>query len=81
MHSLIAKLSYASIIWMFCRKNHNLKIQKINHKVLKVVFNSDDSYDELLQMNNKVKHSESIYELKGKLKELGNIDCSCILCR
>ena len=28
-----------------------------------------------------VKHSESIFELKIKLKELGNVDCSCILCR
>ena len=28
-----------------------------------------------------IKHSESIYELKRKLKELGNLDCSCILCR
>ena len=28
-----------------------------------------------------VKHSESILEPKRKLKELGNVDCSCILCR
>ena len=28
-----------------------------------------------------VKYSESILELKTKLKDLGNIDCSCILCR
>ena len=28
-----------------------------------------------------VKYSESILELKRKLKELGNVDCSCILCR
>ena len=28
-----------------------------------------------------VKHSESILELKRKLKELENVDCSCILCR
>ena len=28
-----------------------------------------------------VKHSESIFELKRKLKELGNVDCSCISCR
>ena len=28
-----------------------------------------------------VKHSESILELKRKLKELGNVDCSCILFR
>ena len=40
--------SYAPIIWMFCRMNQYLKIQKIHHKVLKVVFNSDDGYDELL---------------------------------
>ena len=28
-----------------------------------------------------VKYSESILELKRKLKELGNVDCSSILCR
>ena len=28
-----------------------------------------------------IKYSESIVELKTKMKELGNIDCSCILCR
>ena len=36
---------------MFCRKNQYLKIQKNYHKALKVVFNSDEGYDELLQMN------------------------------
>ena len=45
---------YAPIIWMFCRKNQYLKIQKIHHKALKVVFNSDDGYDELLQMINEI---------------------------
>ena len=28
-----------------------------------------------------VKYSESVAELKTKMKNLGNIDCSCILCR
>ena len=28
-----------------------------------------------------VKCSESIVELKTKMKDLGTIDCSCILCR
>ena len=28
-----------------------------------------------------VKHGESILELKRKLKEMENVDCSCILCR
>ena len=27
-----------------------------------------------------IKYSESIVELKTKMKDLGNIDCSCILC-
>ena len=32
-------------------------------------------------LSQSVKHSESILELKRKLKELENVDCSCILCR
>ena len=150
------QFNYAPIIWMFCRKNQYLKIQKIHHKAIKVVFTSYDAYDELLQMSSKitihqkhlhalmcevfkslnssnpefmwsyftfknitcnirngpllklpdaksmycginsvhfracllwnglsqsVQHSESILELKKKLKELGNVDCSCFLCR
>ena len=141
---------------MFCRKKQYLKIQKIHHKALKVVYNSNKNYNELLRDNNKfsiyqrhlhalicevfkslnnlnpefmwsylvfknitynirngpllrlpsakftshginsvlfracllwnslpqsVKYSESIAELKTKMKNLGNIDCSCILCR
>ena len=48
------QFNYAPIIWIFCRKNQYLKIQKIRHKALKVVFNSDNSYDELLQMSNEI---------------------------
>ena len=47
-----SQFNYAPIIWMFCRKNQYLKIRKIHHKALKVVFNSDNGYDELLQMSN-----------------------------
>ena len=39
---------------MFFRKNQYLKIQKIHHKALKVVFNSDSGYNELLQMSNEI---------------------------
>ena len=28
-----------------------------------------------------VEHTESILELKRKLKELGNVDCFCVSCR
>ena len=151
-----SRFNYAPLVWMFCRKKQNLKIQKIHHKALKVVYNSNKSYNELLRDNNKVsicqshlralicevfrslnnlnpefmwlyfvfksitynirkgpllilpaarltsnginlvlfrarllwnslpqsiKYSESIAELKTNIKDLGNIDCSCILCR
>ena len=137
-----SQFNYAPLVWMFCRKKQYLKIQKIHHKALKVVYNSNKNYDELLRDNNEVfkslnnlnpefmwsyfvfknitynirngplvrlssakstsyginsvlfracllwnslpqsvKYSESIAELKTKMKNLGNIDCSCILCR
>ena len=43
------EFNYAPSISMLCRKNQYLKNQKIHHKALKVVFNSDGDYDELLQ--------------------------------
>lgn len=59
------QFSYAPIIWIFCRKNQHLKIQKIHHEALKVVswyytsvsikiflvvINNDKGFDELLQL-------------------------------
>ena len=59
---------------MFCRKNQYLKIQNIHHKALKVVFNSDDGYDELLQMNNEtIIHQKYLHALIcGVFKSLDN---------
>ena len=37
---------------MFYRKKQHLKIQKIHHKALKVVYNSNKNYDELFRDNN-----------------------------
>ena len=34
-----SQFSYASIIWMFCRKTDYLKMEKIQYKALKIVFN------------------------------------------
>ena len=31
-----SKFNYAPIIWMFCRNNQYLKIQKIHHKALRL---------------------------------------------
>ena len=49
-----SQFNYATIIWMVCRINQYLKIQKIHPKALKVVFSSDAGYDELLQMSNEI---------------------------
>ena len=51
--------NYAPLVWMFCRKKQYLKIQKIHHKALKVVYNSNKNYDELLRNNNEVSIHQS----------------------
>ena len=53
------QFNYASLVWMFCRKKQYLKIQKIHHKALKVVYNSNKNYDELLRNNNEVSIHQS----------------------
>ena len=56
---------------MFCRKKKYLKIQKIQHKALKVVYNSNENYDELLRDNNEV----SIHQrhLRALMCEVSNL--------
>ena len=55
---------------MFCRKNQYLKIFKNHHKVLKIVFNSDD---ELLQMSNKITiHPKHLHALICKFFKILN---------
>ena len=41
-----SQFSYASIVWMFCRKMDYLKVEKIQYKVLKIAFNSNESFDD-----------------------------------
>ena len=54
-----SQFNYAPLVWMFCRKKQYLKIQKIHHKALKVVYNSNKIYDELLRHNNEVSIHQS----------------------
>ena len=49
-----SQFNYTPLIWMFCHKTTYLKIQKIHHKFLKVIYQSDASYDDLLQLSNSV---------------------------
>ena len=39
---------------MFCRKMDYLKMKKINYKSLKIVFNSSESFEDLIWHNNEV---------------------------
>ena len=48
------QLNYAPLLWMFCHKTTYLKMQKSHHKTLKVIYQSDVSYDDLLQLSNSV---------------------------
>ena len=36
---------------MFCRKGLYLKMQKIHHKTLKVIYQSNKTYEELLELS------------------------------
>ena len=43
--------NYAPLIWIFCKKGVYSKIQKIHHKTLKVIYQSNNTYEELLKLN------------------------------
>ena len=65
-----SQFNYAPIIWMFCRRNQYLKIQKIHLKGLNFVSNSDNGYDELLQMSNEVAiHQKHLHGLTCEVFE------------
>ena len=49
-----SQFNYAPLIWMFCHKATYLKMQKIHHKSLKLIYQSGASYDNLLQLSNSV---------------------------
>ena len=49
-----SQFNYAPLIWMFCRKGLYLKMQKIHHKTLKVIYQSNKTYEELLELSQTV---------------------------
>ena len=145
-----SQFNYAPLLWMFCRKTLYSKIEKIHHKTLKVIYESNDNYDNLLLQSNTVsvhqrqlrflmteiyksisqlnpefmwfcfynlrkgpilglpkthsfyystnavhfrgslirnnlpavvKSSNSLFEFKNKIKNIGDIDCGCLICK
>ena len=45
---------YVPLIWTFCRKGLYLKIQQIYHKTLNVIYQSNNTYKELLELSETV---------------------------
>ena len=46
-----SQFNYASIIWMFCNEELYNKIKTVHYKALKVVYQSNASYDDLLDLS------------------------------
>ena len=63
-----SQFSYASIIWMFFRKTDYLKMEKIQYKALKTVFNSNDSLEDLFLHSNEVPiHQKQLRQLTTEI--------------
>ena len=64
------------MIWKFYRKKDYLKIEKIQYKVLKIVYNSSESHKELLTRSNEVSiHKKHLRALATEIyKSLADIN-------
>ena len=49
-----SQFNCAPLLWMFCRKTLYSKIEEIRHKTSKVIYESNDIYDNLLLQSNTV---------------------------
>ena len=63
---LDSQFIYALLLWVFCRKTLRSKIDKIHHKTLKVIYESNDTYDNLLLLSNTV----SVHYLRFLITEI-----------
>ena len=49
-----SQFNYAPLIWMFFKKGLYLKIQRIHHKTLKVIYQPNKTYEKLLELSEPV---------------------------
>ena len=64
-----SQFNYAPLLWMFCRKTLYSKIEKVHHKDLKVIYESNDTYDNLLLQSNTVSvHQRHLRFLMTEIK-------------
>ena len=50
----VSQFNYTPLLWMFCKKTFYSIIEKIHHKTLKVIYESSDTYENLLLQSNTV---------------------------
>ena len=62
---------------MFCHKQDYLKIEKIQYKALKIVYNINESYEELLLCNNDVSIHQKQFRILGRGGGGGGICVKC----
>ena len=51
---LDSQFNCSPLIWMFCQKTLYLKMEKIHHKTLKIIHQSNASYCDLLECNSSI---------------------------
>ena len=57
------QFNYAPLIWMFCRKRLYLKMQKIHHKTMKVISQSNKTYEQLLELSETSQYSSTTLKI------------------
>ena len=55
-----SQFNYAPLIWMFCRKALYHKIEKIHHRTLTVNYESEESYENLLESSSISAHQRHL---------------------
>ena len=73
-----SQFNYAPLIWMFCRKTLCHKIEKIHHRILKVIYQSEESYKNLFLESSSV----SIHQrhLRFLVTEIYKSTTSLLIC-
>ena len=68
--------NYSPLLWMFCKKSLYKRISKIHHKALKIVYQKDQSYEDLLTISKtKSIHQKHLFYLTKEIyKTLNNLN-------
>ena len=71
-----SQFNSAPLIWMFCQNTLNLKVEKIHHKTLRIIHQSNASYRELLECNGSTSFHQRHLQFAKVLYSLTPYSCS-----